>query len=158
MSIRYRPMRLGEEDAIAVMVRQLPKDLGLATVPKLTGDVLRRDGDFLKVTVAENSGLIVGMATWHLIYSSWRGAKGIYICDLYVMSQARSKGIGEKLLAAAAREAAKLGAVFMKLEADASNIAGLRFYERLGFSKKPSEMLHFLEPNEFEISLKGKET
>ncbi len=158
MSIRFRAMRAGEEDAIAVMVRQLPKDIGLATVPKLTGDALRRDGDFLKVTVAENSGLIVGMATWHLIYSSWRGAKGIYICDLYVMAQVRGKGIGERLLAAAAREAAKLGAIFMKLEADATNIAGLRFYERMGFSKKPTETLHFLEPEEFDILLKGNET
>jgi ribosomal protein S18 acetylase RimI-like enzyme len=158
MSIAFRAMREGEEDAIAVMVRQLPKDLGLATVPKLTGDVLRRDKDLVKVTVAENSGLLVGMATWNMVYSSWRAARGIYICDLYVMSQVRGRGIGERILAAAAREAAQLGAVFMKLETDSTNAAGLRFYERLKFSKKPSETLHFLEPDEFKAMLEGSKT
>jgi ribosomal protein S18 acetylase RimI-like enzyme len=155
MSIAYRPMRAGEEDAVAVMVRQLPKDIGLTTVPKLTGVALRRDGDLVKVTVAENSGLIVGMATWTLIYSSWRAAKGVYICDLYVMSQVRGKRVGENILAATAREAAKLGAAYMKLEVDSSNAAGLRFYERLRFTTKPTETLHFLEAEEFSALLKG---
>jgi hypothetical protein len=37
-----RPMRDGQEDAVAAMVRQLPKDLGLPVVPKLTGEGLRK--------------------------------------------------------------------------------------------------------------------
>ncbi len=34
MSVGFRPMREGQEDAVAAMVRQLPKDLGLAVAPQ----------------------------------------------------------------------------------------------------------------------------
>ncbi len=153
MSIVYRAMRAGEEDAVAEMVRQLPKDIGISVVPALTGEALRRDGDLLNVIVAESAGRFVGIVTWTMIYSSWRGARGVYICDLFVTSEMRGNRIGETLIGAAARDAAKRGAVFMKLEADATNVAGLRFYERLNFSRKPSEVLHILEPDEFKTLL-----
>ncbi len=155
MNIAYRAMREGEEGAVADMVRRLPQEIGLATVPKLTSEILRRDGDLLKVVVAEDAGRVVGIATWTMIYSSWRGARGIYICDAFVSSEMRGKRVGENLLAEAARQAAKLGAVFMKLEADVTNLAGLRFYERLGFSKKTNEVLHFLEPEAFKQLSEG---
>jgi ribosomal protein S18 acetylase RimI-like enzyme len=155
MRIVCRAMREGEEDVVAEMVRQLPKDIGISVVPELTGDVLRRDADLLNVIVAEDAGRIFGIVTWTLIYSSWRGARGVYICDLFVTGQMRGKRLGEALIAAAAREAAKRGAVFMKLEADVNNLAGLRFYERLGFSRKPDDVLHFLEPDAFRLLSEG---
>ncbi len=156
MSIKYRPMRFGEEDAVAVMVRQLPKDLGLATVPKMTGDDLRRDRDVVKVTVAENTGLLVGAAVWMMVFSTWRGCKGVYVCDLYVMDHLRGKKIGEGLLRAMGHDAANLGAKYIKLEVDTTNKDGLRFYDRLRFEKKPTELTHFLEPNQFTAFIAGE--
>ena len=41
MSAGIRFMREGEEDAVAVLIRQLPKDLGLSTIPKMTGQNLQ---------------------------------------------------------------------------------------------------------------------
>ncbi len=156
MSIGVRFMREGQEDVVAAMLRALPKELGLAVVPKVTGASLRENKGFVHVMVAEDSGLLLGACLWVMTYSSWRGGKGVYIGDLYVMGHARGKKIGEKLLRGTVREAAKLGACFVKLEVDHNNTAAQRFYERLGFVYKASDMFHVLEPENFENVLKGE--
>ena len=73
MSVGIRPMRDGEEDAVAVLIRQLPKDLGLRTIPKMTGQNLRDAKGLAQVMVADDAGLILGVCLWTMTYSSWRG-------------------------------------------------------------------------------------
>jgi ribosomal protein S18 acetylase RimI-like enzyme len=158
MSIGIRPMRLGEEDAVATMLRQLPKDLGLAVVPKVTGKSLRHADGLARVTVAENSGLLVGCCLWVMTYSSWRGAKGIYISDIYVMEHARDQKVGDKLLRRVARDAQASGATFIKLEVDVTNSKARAFYERRGFKHKADDQLLILEPEEFITFTKGRNT
>jgi GNAT superfamily N-acetyltransferase len=151
-------MRPGEEDAVATMVRALPRDLGFDTVPKITGASLRQNADVVRVTVAEDSGLLLGACTWQIIYSSWRGVKGVYICDLYIMPHKRGGGAGVKLLRAACREANKLGAQFIKLEASRSNPRPATFYQRLAFHESEDDRLMFLEPDDFTTFIKGSST
>lgn len=158
MSIGIRPMRLGEEDAVATMLRQLPKDLGLAVVPKVTGKSLRDANGLARVTVAENSGLLVGCCLWVMTYSSWRGATGIYISDIYVMEHARDQKVGDKLLRRVARDAQAMGATFIKLEVDVTNSKARAFYERRGFKHKADDQLLILEPEEFITFTKGRNT
>jgi ribosomal protein S18 acetylase RimI-like enzyme len=156
MSVGIRFMREGQEDAVAAMLRALPKDLGKAVVPKVTGASLRENRGFVHVTVAEDSGLLLGVCLWVMTYSSWRGAKGIYISDLYVMGHARGRKVGEKLLRGTLKEAAKLGGSFVKMEVDRANDAATRFYGRLGFVAKVDDVFHVLEPDDFEHFLKGE--
>ncbi len=111
MSVGFRPMRDGQEDAVAAMVRQLPKDLGLPVAPKLTGEALRKAKGLVHVTVAEDSGLLLGACLWLFTFSTWRGCKGMYVVDLFVMEHARGKKVGERLLQSAGREAAAAGAL-----------------------------------------------
>lgn len=158
MSIGIRPMREGEEGAVVTMLRQLPKDLGLAVTPQVTGESLRQADGLACVTVAENSGLLVGCCLWVMTYSSWRGAKGIYISDIYVMEHARDQKVGDKLLRGVAREAQSLGASFIKLEVDATNSKARAFYERRGFKHKADDQLLVLEPEQFTAYAKGKHT
>lgn len=158
MSIGIRPMRPGEEDAVVTMLRQLPKDLGLAVMPKVTGESLRDAEGLARVTVAENSGLLVGCCLWVMTYSSWRGAKGIYISDIYVMEHARDQKVGDKLLHRVARDAQALGASFIKLEVDVGNSKARAFYERRGFKHKADDQLLILEPEEFIAFAKGRNT
>jgi ribosomal protein S18 acetylase RimI-like enzyme len=154
MSIGVRFMREGQEDAVAAMLRALPKDLGLAVVPKITGASLRENKGLVHVTVAEDSGLLLGACLWVITYSSWRGCKGIYVSDLYVMGHARGRGVGEKLFRGTLREAYKMGAGFVKLEADRTNAGAQNFYARLGFGHKADDMLFVLEPDPFEQLVK----
>jgi ribosomal protein S18 acetylase RimI-like enzyme len=155
MSIGVRFMRDGQEDAVAAMLRALPKDLGLSVVPKVTGESLRAAKDLAHVTIADDSGLLLGACLWVMTFSSWRGAKGIYISDLYVMGHARGRKVGEKLLLGTLREAAKMGATFVKMEVDHANAGAQRFYDRLGFVHKPDDMFYVLEPDGFSKLLKG---
>jgi GNAT superfamily N-acetyltransferase len=156
MSVGFRPMRDGQEDAVAAMVRQLPKDLGLASVPKLTGEGLRKAKGLVHVTIAEDSGLLLGACLWLYTFSTWRGCKGMYVVDLFVMEHMRGKRIGERLLQTAARDAAAGGAAFIKLEVEESNSGGRRFYERAGFSCHREDELVILEPDTFGTFIERK--
>lgn len=46
----------------------------------------------------EENDDVVGIAIWHLNYSTWLGKHGIYLEDLYVRPEARGGGIGTALL------------------------------------------------------------
>jgi hypothetical protein len=157
MSVGIRPMRRGEEDAVVAMLRLLPKDLGLAVNPKVTGESLRDAEGLARVTVAENAGLLVGCCLWVMTFSSWRGCKGIYVSDLYVMEHARARKVGDKLLRGAAREASAEGARFIKLEVDESNAKAQSFYARRKFKYKAEDQYWVLEPEEF-AELVGTQT
>ena len=155
MSIGIRPMRDGQEDAVAVLIRQLPKDLGLATVPKMTGQNLRDAKGLARVMVAEDAGLLLGICLWTMTYSSWRGCAGIYICDLYVLPHARGRKIGEKLLRGTALAAQQNGAAFIKLEVETGNLKAAGFYKNFGFDVVIKDHTLILEPAEFVAFTKG---
>src|SRR5271155_3731108 len=48
--------------------------------------------------VATADGEVVGCALWFLNFSTWRGAHGIYLEDLYVQPAHRGNGLGRALL------------------------------------------------------------
>ncbi len=54
--------------------------------------------------VATTDGIVVGIAIWHLNYSTWLGKHGIYLEDLFVIPESRGEGHGIGLL----RELAKI--------------------------------------------------
>jgi ribosomal protein S18 acetylase RimI-like enzyme len=155
MSLGIRQMRAGEEEAVAVLLRRMPADIGISVVPKITGESLREAKDLAHVTIADDAGLILGVCLWCFTYSSWRGAKGIYISDLYVLEHARGRKVGEKLLRGVMVEATKQGACFIKMEVDETNMGAHRFYQRLGFVHKSEDQFHVLEPDGYSAILKG---
>jgi ribosomal protein S18 acetylase RimI-like enzyme len=90
-----------------------------------------------------------------MTYSSWRGMKGIYVSDLFVLDHVRGRKIGEKLLRYTALEAQTRGAGFIKMEVDHQNDRAQRFYQRLGFAYKAEDQFYALEPDQFQIFSKG---
>jgi ribosomal protein S18 acetylase RimI-like enzyme len=155
MSLSFRPMRKGEEDEAVRLICKMPKDIGLDFVPLLTGDLLRANADVAKVTIADDAGSMLGVCLWTLAFSSWRGAKGIYISDLYVQPKGRGRKIGEALLQEVIRQANALGAKYVKMEVDENNLGAQRFYERLGFVNKPEDRFYVLEATEFAKMAEG---
>ena len=150
MSLVFRPMRAHEAAAVADMVRRLAADTGHNTVPKLTGDGLAKASDLIAVTVAEEGGKLLGACLTLDTYSTWRNARGLYVVDLFVDGQARSRGLGRALLAHVARAGLARGLSFIKLEVDHGNAAALRFYTRLGFIHKTDDQLLVLEQRDLE--------
>ena len=159
MSLVTRPMREDEADAVAGMVRAIAGHVGAATVPKLDAAKLRAAGDLIDTVVAEEDGRLVGACLGLMTYSTWRGARGLYVVDLFVSPEARGRNVGAALLRCSARRFAARGASFIKLEVDRTNEGAERFYARLGFAKKAEDRLHVMEQDKFaEFVSSGGET
>jgi ribosomal protein S18 acetylase RimI-like enzyme len=145
MALIIRAMRDGDAAAVAALVRNLAEYIGGGATPKLTADGLLAARDLIDTVVAEDGTGTLGACLSLMTYSTWRGARGLYIVDLFVAPEARGRHIGERLLRAAARRGAKRGAQFVKLEVDETNSGAERFYARLGFAKKSEDRLFVLE-------------
>lgn len=79
-------------------------------------------------------GELIGAALFGPMFSTVRGAAGVYVSDLWVTEAARGQGLGRTLLAEVARRAGALWqAEWMMLAVYAHTPASRRFYERLGF-------------------------
>ena len=149
MSIAYRPMRDGQEDAVASFIRQIPKDLGLAATPRISGETLRSWKGDVRVMIADNAGLLCGACVWFATYSTWRAAKGAFISDIFMLSHLRGRGIGTNLLKATAREATKIGVTFLKLDITTSTSRPRHYYEKLGFQADADDLTLFLDSTHF---------
>lgn len=81
---------------------------GLAEYEKALNEVSATKEDLLASLFCENpqvfchvatrEGKVVGIAVWHLNYSTWLGKHGIYLEDLYVVPEERGHGHGMALL------------------------------------------------------------
>ena len=86
----------------------------------------------IKAILAMRDGGVVGMATYHAIFSSFLVRPGIWLDDLYVDSAHRKAGVGEALLCSLCGEALKNGCARIDWIVSASNDNGLGFYARMG--------------------------
>ncbi|MBL8573264.1 MAG: GNAT family N-acetyltransferase [Hyphomicrobiaceae bacterium] len=143
-----RPARLEDCDAIATMVRRLAADTGASTVPRAEPADYARfgfgDAPILRLYVAERAGETIGCLVGEVIFSTWRGKPGLYVCDLHVEAGHRGRGTGARLIDCAVRHAPPHGYGFVKLEVMDDNRDAQRFYKRLGFEAKPEEVTHVL--------------
>ncbi|HWG24836.1 GNAT family N-acetyltransferase [Actinospica sp.] len=103
-----RPAQPEDVVEIHAMVRELAEyekalDEAKAT-PRQLHDALFGESPKVFAHIAEDdAGDVVGFALWFLNYSTWTGAHGIYLEDLYVRPSARGSGHGKALLAQLAR-------------------------------------------------------
>ena len=78
------------------------------------------------------------MALYFYNYSTWTGVPGIYLEDLFVKEQYRSKGYGVMLLKRLAREVLKVDGKRLEWSCLDWNEPSLKFYqsERIGAGEK----------------------
>ncbi|MGH9367531.1 MAG: GNAT family N-acetyltransferase [Thermoanaerobaculia bacterium] len=97
----------------------------------------------LEALVAEVDGRVEGIALFYETPSStFRGRPFLYLEDLVVTHAARSRGVGEALMAALAREVVARGALRLELSVLDWNVHAIRFYERLG-ARHPTEWVKY---------------
>lgn len=102
MSITIRPAR--PEDAVAIygMIYELavyekaPEEV--VTTPDKIQETLFGAGSKTEALICEIEGKTVGYAVFFTSYSTWLGRNGIYMEDLYISPDHRSKGAGRALL------------------------------------------------------------
>jgi len=87
---------------------------------------------FAEVVLAKLGGDPVGFALFFHNYSTFLGRPGLYLEDLYVRPEARSKGVGMALLRHLARLARERGCGRLEWWVLDWNEAAIRFYRKLG--------------------------
>lgn len=92
--------------------------------------------------VAERSGEVLGYVG--LMYVLDEG----YISNVAVSPECRRQGVGEALIAALARRAARLGLAFLTLEVRASNAPAICLYEKMNFRPVGRRKNYYQRPEE----------
>ena len=89
------------------------------------------DENLISAHVAEENGVIIGMAVYYMTFSTWRGHM-LYLEDFYVTESHRSSGVGQILFDAYIIEAKSRGCKMVKWEVLDWNTKAIKFYERNG--------------------------
>ena len=96
----------------------------------------------LEALVAELDGRIEGIALFYETPgSTFRARPFLYLEDLVVSDGARSRGVGEALMAALAEEAVKRNAWRLHWAVLDWNVRAIQFYDRLGATQ--DDWLHY---------------
>ncbi|WP_040320507.1 GNAT family N-acetyltransferase [Aeromicrobium marinum] len=131
-----RPARTDDVPRIHALVHELAAyerepDSCTVTVDQLR-TALFGDAPALFAHVAVVDDDVVGTAIWFLNYSTWDGAHGIYLEDLFVRPDVRGRGAGRDLLATLARLCAARGYSRLTWSVLDWNAPSIAFYESLG--------------------------
>jgi len=90
--------------------------------------------------LAREGADLAGAALISPLFSTTQGMAGGYLSDLWVAQRWRGRGLGQRLLAAAARLAARRwDARFLKLAVYDDNPRAAAFYAGLGFAPRARE-------------------
>ena len=112
-----------------------------------------------RAQLAEAGDSVVGAALYSPVFSTVRAGAGVYVSDLWVATSVRSAGLGRRLLAAVARDAATVwGAEFLKLVVYDDNARARAFYDRLGFTASRDETMLALDATGFASLVDRKES
>lgn len=139
MSVRVRPATLPDLDAVTPLFdayRQFYRQ---------PGD-LERSRAFLRERFArcesaillalDVEGTAVGFTQLYPLFSSVRCVRTYLLNDLFVAPAARRRGVGARLLTAAAEYSRAGGAAAMSLSTAVDNAAAQRLYESLGWKRE----------------------
>jgi GNAT superfamily N-acetyltransferase len=96
----------------------------------------------LEALVAELDGRVEGIALFYEGLGTFRAKPFLYLEDLVVSEAARSRGVGEALMAALAREVLSRNALRLEWVVLDWNGNAMRFYDRLG-ARRPHEWIRF---------------
>lgn len=88
------------------------------------------------VLIAEDdTGRAIGFVQLYPTFSSILAARMYMLSDLFVIPEARRRGIGARLLTSAAEAARAAGAVRLELATAITNASAQRLYESLGWQR-----------------------
>ncbi len=106
-----------------------PPDAGARD--RLARDALA-DPPRFSTLLAELDGRVVGYAIFFETYSTFLAQPTLYLEDLFVLPEARGRGVGKALFRACAVEARRRGCGRMEWQVLAWNDLAIGFYEALG--------------------------
>lgn len=139
-----RPAAVADAGAIAEMANELsrlhgkPEDLYSA---ELIADQAFGAASLFSILVAERDGMLLGYAFFEDTFNSDNAARGLWLLDLFVRESARRQGIGQALLAAAARETLARGGTSLLWGVLSDNAEARAFYAGIGARDEDARIL-----------------
>ncbi|MCH9642191.1 MAG: GNAT family N-acetyltransferase [Actinomycetia bacterium] len=136
MSQLIRRVHPGDESELTAMVHELAEFERAAAECSVTETQLREALFGPQPTVyghiVEVDGLAAASALWFRTFSTWDGAAGIHLEDLFVRPQFRRRGLGRKLLATLARECVDHGYTRLSWAVLDWNVNAIALYDSVG--------------------------
>jgi len=131
-----RRVHLGDESELTAMIHELAEFERAAAECSVTETQLREALFGPQPTVhghlVEVDGLAAAGALWFRTFSTWDGAAGIHLEDLFVRPQFRRRGLGRKLLATLARECVDHGYTRLSWAVLDWNVNAIALYDSVG--------------------------
>ncbi len=134
--ISLRPATPNDAGTLLALVR------ALAEYERAPDDVVATESDYVRALssatpemealLAEDEGSALGFALFFPTWSTWRGRPGIHLEDLFVVPEARGRGIGRALLSRVAQLALARGCARLEWQVLDWNEPALGFYRALG--------------------------
>lgn len=134
--LSIRAATVNDVSLLATLIRELAeyeRELHLVVMKEqdLARDGFGSDQKF-RAIVAEWNGRPAGYALFFGFYSTWEGRSGLFLEDLYVRPEFRSRGIGKALLGYVARTAQQENCYGVRWEVLDWNQPAIKFYQSLG--------------------------
>ena len=131
-----RPVIAADVASIHAMILELAEFENLSREVQSNGDDLHRalfgERPVAESLVACAGDEVIGFAIFFTHYSTFTGKPGIYLEDLFVRPQFRSRGIGKQLLVRVAQTAVERGCARYEWSVLDWNENATRFYESCG--------------------------
>jgi GNAT superfamily N-acetyltransferase len=140
MAVTIREAAADDAAILVSLVHQFKRQDGASTA-KLTVERVRAHGfgerARFRVLLAEDAGQALGYALFYPSYDTEHAASGMYLQDLFVVPEARARGVGRALMAAVARACQTDGGCYLFWNAHEGNHAARAFYRRIGGREEP---------------------
>jgi GNAT superfamily N-acetyltransferase len=136
VTLAIRPAERADVPVIAELIRGLARFEKMEDEVTMTEDRLAAglfgERHYAETLIAEQDGEPVGFALFFHNFSTFLAKPGIYLEDLFVAPEHRSRGIGLALLKELARLAVERGCGRLEWAVLDWNRGAIGFYERLG--------------------------
>ncbi len=139
--MEIRPARPGDIPQLLTLIRRYWEFEGIGgftalRIELLLKELLEGPAERGATWVAESQGALTGYLIVVLVMSvEHQGLMG-EIDEFFVLPEARARGIGARLLAAAEAALVQRGCVRLQLQLASRNARARAFYERLGFTAR----------------------
>ena len=148
--IKIRKAKLGDSERIVELQQKMAQETeGLRLNKKIVARGVRavfRKPEYGNYWVAEEKGGILGVLLAIPEWSDWRNGTVLWIHSLYVVPEARRRGVFKKLylnLKKQVEQSSKL--VGLRLYVDKQNKSAKKIYEKLGMSRDHYELYEWLK-------------
>jgi len=136
LELVLRPAAIADVSTLFNLIQALAKYEKLAHAVTGTSEALAThlfgDRPYAEAVLAEISGEAVGFALFFPSYSTFLTQPGLYLEDLFVLSEYRGQGIGKALLVHVAQLAVSRGCGRLEWSVLTWNQLAIDFYQRMG--------------------------